>query len=206
MDEAVQVRRSPQAVACRQRGVEALGKLQTLLDVENLGRRDTAPEALQGKAGDGTMLEPTLHGGPGDRQAEQYCYRESSLEAAGVSSPAEYSAGGKAHDTGKDVTEGRRPHRQLLPDTVGPEPQAPTSRRGIANTARADKQHRCRDRDRYLDANLLRACWEDLHKAAASGVDHVTAKAYAMHLQANMEALAQRLQTKRYRATLVRCG
>jgi hypothetical protein len=104
------------------------------------------------------------------------------------------------------VTEGRRPHRHLLPDTVGPEPQEPTSRRGIANTARADKPHRCRDRDRCLDANLLRACWEDLHKAAASGVDHVTAKAYAMHLQANMEALAQRLQTKRYRATLVRRG
>jgi hypothetical protein len=148
------------------------------------------------------MLEPQHCDAPRDQQGGG----RRPPPAPGESSHASYSAGGKAHDTGKDVTEGRRPHRQLLPDTVGPEPQEPTSLRGIANTARADKPHRCWDRDRCLDANLLRACWEDLHKAAASGVDHVTAKAYAMHLQANMEALAQRLQTKRYRATLVRRG
>jgi hypothetical protein len=59
-------------VACRKRGVEELGKPQTLLDVENLGRGYTAPEAPKGKPGYGTMLEPTLHGGPGDRQAEKY--------------------------------------------------------------------------------------------------------------------------------------
>src|SRR5215813_12402478 len=105
---------------------------------------------------------------------------------------------------GKDVTEVRSPHRKLLPDTVGPEAHEPTSLRGIANKARADKQHRFRDLYRCLDAPLLRACWNDLNKAAASGVDHVTAQAYAVHLQANIEALAQRLKTKRYRAKLVR--
>ena len=111
---------------------------------------------------------------------------------------------GKAHYKGKDVTEVRSPHRQLLPDTVGPETQEPTSLRGIANKARADKHHRFRDLYRCQDAHLLRACWDDLNKAAASGVDHVTAQAYAVHLQANIEALAQRLTTKRYRAKLVR--
>jgi len=84
---------------------------------------------------------------------------------------------GKAHYTGKDVTEVRSPHRKLLPDTVGPETQEPTSLRGIANKARADKPHRLRDLSRCLDAHLLRACWDDLNKAAASGVDHVTAEA-----------------------------
>src|SRR5215831_367544 len=64
MGEAVQVRRSPQAVACRKRGVEELGKPQTLLDVENLGSWYTALEARKGKPGHGTMLEPTLHGRP----------------------------------------------------------------------------------------------------------------------------------------------
>ena len=102
------------------------------------------------------------------------------------------------------MTEVRSPHRPLLPDTVGPDPQEPTSLRGIANKARADKQHRCRDLSRCLEAPLLRACWEDLHKAAASGVDHITAEAYAVNLQANVEALAQRLKTQRYRAKLVR--
>jgi group II intron reverse transcriptase/maturase len=47
-------------------------------------------------------------------------------------------------------------------------------------------------------------CWHDLNKAAASGVDHVTADAYATNLHANIEALAQRLKAKRYRAKLVR--
>jgi RNA-directed DNA polymerase len=57
-----------------------------------------------------------------------------------------------------------------------------------------------------LDAELLLACWQDLHKEAASGVDHVTADAYAVNLQGNIEALVQRLKTKRYRAKLVwRC-
>jgi group II intron reverse transcriptase/maturase len=105
---------------------------------------------------------------------------------------------------GKDVTEVRSPHRQLMPDTVGPDPHEPTSLRGIANKARADKQHRFRDLYRCLDANLLRACWDDLNKAAASGVDHVTAEEYAANLQANIEALAQRLKAQRYRAKLVR--
>jgi len=55
-----------------------------------------------------------------------------------------------------------------------------------------------------LDAELLLDCWQDLNKEAASGVDHVTAGAYAANLQGNIEALGQRLKTKRYRATLVR--
>ena len=135
---------------------------------------------------------------------EEYCYRESPPHAEGVSYHAEYSEVGKAHDTGKDVTEVRSPHRQLLPDTVGPEPQKPTSLRGIANKANADKQHRFRDLYRCLDAELLLNCWQDLNKEAASGVDHVTADAYAANLQGNIEALVQRLKTKRYRTKLVR--
>ena len=111
---------------------------------------------------------------------------------------------GKAHYRGKDVTEVCSPHRQLLPDTVGPEDQKPTSLRGRANKAKADKRHRFRDLYRCLDAELLLDCWQDLNKEAASGVDHVTADAYAANLQGNIEALVQRLKTKRYRAKLVR--
>jgi RNA-directed DNA polymerase len=91
-----------------------------------------------------------------------------------------------------------------MPDTVGSDTQKPPSLRGRANTARVDKHHRFRDLSRCLDAERLLACWSDLHKDAASGVDNVTAEAYAEHLHANIEALAQRLQTKRDRAKLVR--
>jgi len=111
---------------------------------------------------------------------------------------------GKAHYTGKDVTEVRSPHRTRLPDTVGPDHQKPTSLQGIANKARVNKQHRFRDLYRCLDAELLLACWQDLNKEAASGVDNVTAEAYGANLHANIEALVQRLKAQRYRAKLVR--
>jgi hypothetical protein len=105
---------------------------------------------------------------------------------------------------GKDVTEVRSPHRQLLPDTVGAEHQKPTFRRGIANKATGDQRPRFRDRERCLEAALLCPCWHDRNKAAASGVAGMTAEAYAANLHGNIEALAPRRKTQRSRANLVR--
>jgi RNA-directed DNA polymerase len=107
---------------------------------------------------------------------------------------------------GKDMTEVRRPHRTLLPDTVGPDHQKPTALQGLANQAKTNKHHRFQDLDRWLDADLLLACWRDLNKQAASGVDGLTAQASAANLQANITALVQRLKTQRDRAKLVRRG
>ena len=123
------------------------------------------------------MLDPTLHGGPWDRQAAQYGHRASPPDTEGVSSHAEYSAVGKAHSRGKDVTEGRSPPRHLLPDTVGPEAQKPPSLRGRANPAHADQRHRFRDLSRCVDAERVLDCWQALHNEAARGGDHVTAGA-----------------------------
>ena len=91
-----------------------------------------------------------------------------------------------------------------MPDTVGSEQHKPTSLRGIANKAKADKRHRFRDLYRCLNAELLMDCWSDLNKNAASGVDGVSAKMYAENLHANIEVLVERLKTKRYQAKLVR--
>ena len=102
------------------------------------------------------------------------------------------------------MTEGRSPHRTLAPDTVGPETRKPTSLRGIADKAKADKQHRFRDLYGCLDVELLLDCWGDLNKDAASGVDGVTWQEYGENLQANVEALVERLKKKRYRAKLIR--
>lgn len=63
-----------------------------------------------------------------------------------------------------------------MPDTVGLEQHKQTSLRGISEKAKADKQHRFRDLYRFLNADYLLRCWSDLNKAAASGVDRVTAK------------------------------
>jgi len=111
---------------------------------------------------------------------------------------------GKAHHMGKDLTEVRSLHRQLVPDRVGPGKHEPTFLRAIAIKAKSHKRHRFRDLYRCLDADLLRCCWRDLNKAAASGVDGVTASAYAEELDTRIEALVERLKTKRYRAKLVR--
>lgn len=105
---------------------------------------------------------------------------------------------------GKDLTEVRSPHRQLVPDNVGPDIHEPTFLRAIAIKARTAKAHRFRDLYRCLDADFLRHCWHDLNKDAASGVDGVTAAEYAKDLEQRIEALAERLKTKRYRAKLVR--
>jgi hypothetical protein len=202
--EDAKVRRSPQAAACRKRDVKELGRPHRLLRGESVAGWYTAIEAREGKPGHRTMPEPERRGGTLVRQAEKYCKRESAPDASGESSHAEYSKRGKATYKGKDVTEGRSPHRTRAPDTVGSDTRKPTSLRGIANKAKADKRHRFRDLYRCLNVERLLDCWGDLNKDAASGVDGVTWQTYAEHLQANVEALVERLKQKRYRAKLIR--
>lgn len=105
---------------------------------------------------------------------------------------------------GKDLTEVRSPQRKLVPDTVGAGKDKRTSLRGRANRAKARKDHQFRDLDRELDVELLRICWQDLNKDAASGVDGDTAQSYREDLEANLRNLAERLKRKTYRAKLVR--
>src|SRR5512139_1385930 len=105
---------------------------------------------------------------------------------------------------GKDLTEVRSPHRPLVPDKVGPDQGETTFLRGISIKANADKQHRFQALYRYLDAAFLLHCWGDLNQDAASGVDGVTAAVYAENLHANIQGLAERLKSKRYRTQQVR--
>ena len=111
---------------------------------------------------------------------------------------------GKAHHKGKDLTEVRSPQSQPAPDIVGPGFSGITSLGGITQKAKACKTHRFQNLYRCLDATLLLSCWDDLNKAAASGIDQQTAQTYAENLTANILDLAERLKTKRYRARVVR--
>ena len=97
-----------------------------------------------------------------------------SLQANGVSYQAYYSEVGKAYHTGKDLTEVRSPQRKLVPDNVGLGQDEPTSLRGIATKAKVEGKHRFQDLYRFLNAPFLHACWKDLNKNSASGVDEVT--------------------------------
>ena len=123
-----------------------------------------------------------------------------------MSDQAEDAEGGHASDLGKDRTAGRRPHRTLRPDTVGSEDQQPTARQGIANTAKTDTPHRCRDRDGGLQADLGLDGGRDLTTPAARGVEGLTAAASQADGPATITALVHRLQTPRDRATRVRRG
>jgi len=140
---------------------------------------------------------------------QQYWWEKCSLpsrplHADGVSYQAYYSEVGKAHYMGKDLTEVRSPQRKLVPDKVGLGQCEQTSLRGIAIKAKTCGNYRFRDLYRCLNAEFLMDCWKDLNKDAASGVDEVIAAAYEENLEANIQALVERLKTKRYRAKLVR--
>jgi group II intron reverse transcriptase/maturase len=80
----------------------------------------------------------------------------------------------------------------------------PTSLQGIAKKAERQKGHRFRNLYGMLDEDFLTWCWRDIRKAAASGVDQVSAQEYEQHLDANIHGLVERLKQKRYRAKLVR--
>lgn len=128
----------------------------------------------------------------------------SNLHADGVSYQAYYSEAGKARHMGKDLTEARSPQRKLAPDNAGPDQRKPTSLRGIAIKANADKKHRFQNLYGCLNAPFLHSCWADLNKNAAAGVDRVTAEAYRENLDENIRNLVERLKSNRYRAKLVR--
>ena len=129
---------------------------------------------------------------------------DSPLYTDGVSYQAYYSEVGKAHYMGKDLTEVRSLQRKLVPDNVGLGQCEQTSLRGITIKAEANGKYRFQDLYRCLNAPFLYTCWKGLNKNAASGVDKVTAEAYEENLVGNIQALADRLKNKRYRAKLVR--
>ena len=91
-----------------------------------------------------------------------------------------------------------------MPDKAGLEQPETTSLRGKQKRAQTCKDHRFRNLYREINAGLLHACWRDLNKKAASGVDAVTAQDYEQELGSNIDDLVERLKTKRYRAKLVR--
>jgi RNA-directed DNA polymerase len=76
--------------------------------------------------------------------------------------------------------------------------------RAIAEKAYTDKHHRFGDLYRWLNQDVLRLCFFELRKDAASGVDGVTYQEYEKNLEANLADLEGRLRRKAYRARLVR--
>ena len=83
-------------------------------------------------------------------------------------------------------------------------PDWQTFLRAIAEKAQREPQHRFGGLYRYLNQDVLRLCFYQLRKDAASGVDGVSFQAYERTLEANLTDLVGRLKRKAYRAKLVR--
>ena len=76
--------------------------------------------------------------------------------------------------------------------------------RAIAEKAGTNKHHRFGDLYRWLNQDVLRLCFYQLRRDAASGVDRVSFQDYEQNLEANLNDLVGRLKRKAYRARLVR--
>jgi hypothetical protein len=130
--------------------------------------------------------------------------RERPPTASGESDHLIVLRDGKAAHTGKGVTVIRRPQRQLVPDRVGPEHAEPTFLRGISIKAGTDRAHRFQNLYGCLDESLLRLAWSKLNKHGAPGIDRVTIAQYGEKLDANIQALVERLKRGDYRSRLIR--
>lgn len=75
---------------------------------------------------------------------------------------------------------------------------------GIANRARVSKEHRFGGVYTLLNEELLRWSFYNLNRKAAPGVDEVTWDDYERNLDANLQALVERLKRKAYRTRLVK--
>lgn len=76
--------------------------------------------------------------------------------------------------------------------------------RAIAEKAHKEPHHRFGDLYRWLNQDVLRLCFYQLRKDAASGVDGVTYQEYEKNLEGNLADLVGRLKRKAYRAKFVR--
>ena len=110
---------------------------------------------------------------------------------------------GRAAHTGKGRTGRRSLHRQHGPNRKD-RPPRPTALQGLAKKAESQQGDRFRNLYGMLDEDFLNQCWRDLRKAAASGVEQVSAQAYEQHLDEHLHRLVERLQQTRSRAQLVR--
>ena len=151
-----------------------------------------------GQPGHGTMMEP-------DPLAENHAPGgpETATNPWGVLSGIVLGAR-ESRVQGEGPDGSTQPAKATRAGHVGLEPHEPTSLRGISHRAKHSKDHRFQNLNRCLNAAFLRECWQDLNKAAASGVDGITAADYQENLDSNLQDLAKRLENGSYRAKLIR--
>lgn len=110
--------------------------------------------------------------------------------------------------SGVTPTEQRGAHTtarsMATPSTPRGGPSATTGVERIANRARQEPQTRYTSLMHHFTVDNLRACFEALDGTKAPGVDGVTKAMYGQNLEANLQALYQKLHRMSYRPRPVR--
>jgi hypothetical protein len=160
--------------------------------------RQTDLEPRQGKPGHGRRPAPTRHEEPAAGKQSRAKTRR-----------AEDSTGGRsAHRTrrrercspGEGVDSQTAPAQETVSGREGAETPRPTSRQGIAERVQSAQPYRLRTLYGRLKEELRTASGREIKKAAAAGVDQISAQGYEQHLDGNSQDLGERLKQKRSRA------
>ncbi len=172
---------------------------------ERRSRTREAPKA----PGRGETMTPTGLGHTRVMSPDTACARvaSSSTECPGRPATAVCQGGvlsGLVVGDGESPLQGEGPDGSTQPaqetraGQAGSDQHEPTSRRVIANRAKESKHRRFRNLFQEVNAELLIHGWHVLNKAAASGVDGLTAETYATNLEGNIADLAERVKAGRY--------
>ena len=188
--EGVLLSESNTELPAKGEGKEDMPGSQSVARVEGNTRNEGGPESscrtnCEGQAGREVRIKEALSGFSGVGSAHSSPRQGASPEA------------GEGADRSTQSAQGTSAVRTTEQDWQ-------TFLRAIAEKASTDKDHRFGDLYRWLNRDVLRLCFAQLRKDAASGVDGMTYQEYERNLEANLENLEGRLKRKAYRARLVR--
>lgn len=79
-----------------------------------------------------------------------------------------------------------------------------TSLWGIARKAKHNKKHRFGNLYGLLNRDALYIAWMEINKKSATGIDKETAQEFKRNLNENLDAMADVLKSKKYKAKLVK--
>lgn len=79
-----------------------------------------------------------------------------------------------------------------------------TSLWGIARKAKQNKKYKFGNLYGLINKEALYIAWREINKAAAAGIDRVTAKEFAENLETNIDELLNELKNKKYKAKLIK--
>ena len=155
----------------------------------------------QGRAAHGTReILPSPRGGPVDPNPKG--------NRRGGQRRGEVGSAYSTREAGESLVEGRGRQSSAsggrrMAGTQRPSPMSQSLRR-LARKAKEEPRTQFTAIAHLLTAEVYWAAWRRLKKGASTGVDGVTATAYATDLAENLRALRARVKTKAYRSQPVR--